>query len=155
MEEATEQKKEEETPEDSPSPYERKRKRPKKGSTVVENEAIRMRDGDTLCRVNYLYQLAHAAYPIEPALARNYIKEMRAVARKHVVRIDPSIKHTFCGKCNELFFMSPATKFAYCSAESSSICEIMTGCGVEEERQDRLQVKCGHCGANIKLYKLS
>ena len=90
-----------------------KKKRPAKPYKVLDSDISKIKDGDTHSRVNYLYQLAHTIYPLNPILARRYIQEMREVARKHVVRIDPTIKHTFCKNCGDLFFMSPAAVFHY------------------------------------------
>jgi len=88
-----------------------KPKRTPHNFTIITENIGKIANGDTFARINYLYQIAHAIYPINPILARNYIKEMREIAQKHVTRIDPTIKRTFCKKCNDLYFMSCNTKF--------------------------------------------
>ncbi|CAH1794214.1 unnamed protein product [Owenia fusiformis] len=53
-------------------------------------------------RINYLYQAAHEVvrtHPNNTELVRQYITNMISIARKHVFRIEPSIKRTICKKC--------------------------------------------------------
>ncbi|XP_070579779.1 ribonuclease P protein subunit p21-like [Ptychodera flava] len=56
-------------------------------------------------RMNFLYQAAHCTLVHNPdnvELARFYITTMRTIAKRLVLRIDPSIKRTICKKCNSL-----------------------------------------------------
>lgn len=56
-------------------------------------------------RMNYLYQAAHCVLAQNPAntqLARFYIENLKNVAAKLVLRIDPDIKRTMCKKCSAL-----------------------------------------------------
>ncbi|GFO32143.1 ribonuclease p protein component 4 [Plakobranchus ocellatus] len=54
-------------------------------------------------RVNFLHQAANLVLKTDPSnieLCQHYISTMRLVAEKHVIRISPSIKRTFCKSCN-------------------------------------------------------
>ena len=123
------------------------KKRPEKNLVLLDKDIVKAKDGDVNCRINYLYQLAHVIYPLDPLLARSYIREMKSMASKNVVRVDTTIKHTCCKSCGDLFFMSPATIFTY----ESNIYTI----SVEGKKQsDVLKVKCGHCKKITKLFNI-
>ncbi|RUS90813.1 hypothetical protein EGW08_001432 [Elysia chlorotica] len=54
-------------------------------------------------RVNFLLQAANLVLKADPnnvELCRHYIATMRLVAEKHVIRLHPHIKRSFCKKCN-------------------------------------------------------
>ncbi|XP_005098148.1 ribonuclease P protein subunit p21 [Aplysia californica] len=54
-------------------------------------------------RVNFLHQAAKLVLKQDPSnygLCRYYISTMRTVAEKHVIRIHPAIKRTYCKHCN-------------------------------------------------------
>ncbi|RPB01879.1 Rpr2-domain-containing protein, partial [Choiromyces venosus 120613-1] len=52
-------------------------------------------------RLNYLHQSAHLLLTSgSPNLSRNLVSTARTVAKKAVIRFDPSIKRTWCKRCN-------------------------------------------------------
>ncbi|CEL97800.1 unnamed protein product [Vitrella brassicaformis CCMP3155] len=55
-----------------------------------------------LQRLNYLYQAAHQIGTKSPALGRYYLATMKEVALKHVIRLEPAVKHSFCKTCCSL-----------------------------------------------------
>ncbi|XP_042337832.1 ribonuclease P protein subunit p21 [Plectropomus leopardus] len=67
--------------------------------------ALQLKDKDAYQRLNYLYQAAHcvlAQNPENVELARFYCFTQRTIARRLVLRQDPSVKRTICKKCCSL-----------------------------------------------------
>ncbi|XP_061895289.1 ribonuclease P protein subunit p21 [Entelurus aequoreus] len=63
------------------------------------------KDKEAYLRLNYLYQAAHCVLSQNPEnveLARFYCFTQRTVARRLVLRQDPSVKRTLCRKCCSL-----------------------------------------------------
>ncbi|KAG0128310.1 ribonuclease P protein subunit RPR2 [Tuber indicum] len=52
-------------------------------------------------RLNYLHQSAHLLLTSgSPNLSRNLVSTARTVAKKTVIRFDPSVKRTWCKRCD-------------------------------------------------------
>ncbi|XP_013080648.2 ribonuclease P protein subunit p21-like [Biomphalaria glabrata] len=88
-------------------------------------------------RVNFLYQAAQMVLKQDPKnieLCRYYISTMKTVAEKHVIRIHPCIKRTYCKKCNVVFV-------------SGKTCRIRS----RSQSEKHTVVTCLLCG-NIKRY---
>ncbi|XP_003973999.2 ribonuclease P protein subunit p21 [Takifugu rubripes] len=67
--------------------------------------AGQIKDKDAYQRLNYLYQAAHCVLSQNPdnvELARFYCSTQRTIARRLVLRQDPSVKRTVCKKCCSL-----------------------------------------------------
>ncbi|XP_037106086.1 ribonuclease P protein subunit p21 [Syngnathus acus] len=61
-----------------------------------------VKDKEAYLRLNYLYQAAHcvlAENPDNVELARFYCFTQRTIAKRLVLRQDPSVKRTICKKC--------------------------------------------------------
>ncbi|XP_057696525.1 ribonuclease P protein subunit p21 [Corythoichthys intestinalis] len=64
-----------------------------------------IKDKELYLRLNYLYQAAHCVLSQNPEnveLARFYCFTQRIIAKRLVLRQDPSIKRTICKKCYSL-----------------------------------------------------
>ncbi|KAG7467783.1 hypothetical protein JOB18_040413 [Solea senegalensis] len=64
-----------------------------------------LKDKDAYQRLNFLYQAAHCVVSQNPEnveLARFYTFTQRTIARRLVLRQDPSVKRTLCKKCYSL-----------------------------------------------------
>ncbi|XP_034036364.1 ribonuclease P protein subunit p21 [Thalassophryne amazonica] len=64
--------------------------------------AINLKDKEAYQRLNYLYQAAHCVLSQNPQnveLARFYCFTQKTIARRLVLRQDPSVKRTLCKKC--------------------------------------------------------
>ncbi|XP_029356117.1 ribonuclease P protein subunit p21 [Echeneis naucrates] len=64
--------------------------------------AQHVKDKEAYQRLNYLYQAAHTVLSQNPdnvELARFYCFTQRTIARRLVLRQDPSVKRTLCKKC--------------------------------------------------------
>ncbi|XP_061594028.1 ribonuclease P protein subunit p21 [Cololabis saira] len=67
--------------------------------------AVNLKDKDAYQRLNYLYQAAHCVLSQNPnnvELARFYCFTQKTIARRLVLRQDPSVKRTLCKKCCSL-----------------------------------------------------
>ncbi|XP_041790814.1 ribonuclease P protein subunit p21 [Chelmon rostratus] len=67
--------------------------------------ATQMKDKEAYQRLNYLYQAAHCVLSENSEnveLARFYCFTQRTIARRLVLRQDPSVKRTLCKKCCSL-----------------------------------------------------
>lgn len=67
--------------------------------------AVHLKDKEAYQRLNYLYQAAHcvlAQNPENVELARFYCFTQKTIARRLVLRQDPSVKRTLCKKCCSL-----------------------------------------------------
>ncbi|XP_076008905.1 ribonuclease P protein subunit p21 [Genypterus blacodes] len=67
--------------------------------------AAQMKDKESYQRLNFLYQAAHCVVAQQPenvALARFYCFTQRTIARRLVLRQDPSVKRTLCKRCCSL-----------------------------------------------------
>ncbi|RDD36566.1 Ribonuclease P protein subunit p21 [Trichoplax sp. H2] len=59
-------------------------------------------------RINFMYQAAHTALTCGKSqeeanqLCRIYVRSLRKIAKKLVLRLDPNIKRTLCKKCDLL-----------------------------------------------------
>ncbi len=56
-------------------------------------------DTDHFERLNFMHQLSLLAFPIHAGLARFYLREMRAVSRRTVIRLGAAVRGTYCRKC--------------------------------------------------------
>ncbi|CAG10932.1 unnamed protein product, partial [Tetraodon nigroviridis] len=64
-----------------------------------------IKDKEAFQRLNYLYQAAHCVLSQNPEnveLARFYCSTQRTIARRLVLRQDPSVKRTLCKRCCSL-----------------------------------------------------
>ncbi|XP_071751685.1 ribonuclease P protein subunit p21 [Centroberyx gerrardi] len=64
-----------------------------------------LKDKEAYQRLNYLYQAAHCVLSENPEnveLARFYCFTQKTIARRLVLRQDPSVKRTLCKKCCSL-----------------------------------------------------
>lgn len=64
-----------------------------------------VKDREALQRLSFLYQAAHCVLAQEPenqALARFYCHTERNIAKRLVLRRDPSVKRTLCRGCSSL-----------------------------------------------------
>ncbi|XP_068599945.1 ribonuclease P protein subunit p21 [Brachionichthys hirsutus] len=67
--------------------------------------SVQTKDKEAHQRLNYLYQAAHCVLSQNPEnveLARFYCFTQRTIARRLVLRQDPSVKRTLCKKCCSL-----------------------------------------------------
>ncbi|MED6288724.1 Ribonuclease P protein subunit p21 [Characodon lateralis] len=67
--------------------------------------ATHLKDKEAYQRLNYLYQAAHCVLSQSPdnvELARFYCFTQKTIARRLVLRQDPSVKRTLCKKCCSL-----------------------------------------------------
>uniref|UniRef100_A0A3B4WZU4 Ribonuclease P protein subunit p21-like n=1 Tax=Seriola lalandi dorsalis TaxID=1841481 RepID=A0A3B4WZU4_SERLL len=67
--------------------------------------AQNLKDKEAYQRLNYLYQAAHCVLSENPEnveLARFYCFTQKTIARRLVLRQDPSVKRTLCKKCCSL-----------------------------------------------------
>ncbi|XP_062251073.1 ribonuclease P protein subunit p21 isoform X2 [Platichthys flesus] len=67
--------------------------------------AHQLKDREAYQRLNYLHQAAHCVLSQNPEnveLARFYSFTQRTIARRLVLRQDPSVKRTICKKCFSL-----------------------------------------------------
>lgn len=67
--------------------------------------AAQIKDKEAYQRINYLYQAAHCVLAQQPEnveLARFYCFTQKTIARRLVLRQDPSVKRTLCKKCCSL-----------------------------------------------------
>ncbi|XP_026201194.1 ribonuclease P protein subunit p21 [Anabas testudineus] len=67
--------------------------------------ALQLKDKEAYQRLNYLYQAAHCILSQNPEnveLARFYCFTQKTIARRLVLRQDPSVKRTLCKKCCSL-----------------------------------------------------
>ncbi|KAF8819838.1 putative Ribonuclease P protein subunit rpr2 [Cardiosporidium cionae] len=53
-----------------------------------------------LPQINFLLQAAGKTALINPNTSRFFVKTAREIARKHVIRLDPSVNQHFCKGCN-------------------------------------------------------
>ncbi|KAG7825322.1 hypothetical protein KL909_001614 [Ogataea angusta] len=68
-------------------------KTPRPPKTVPKNDHYQ--------RLGFLYQAAAQLDP-NSALSRMYLRNMDVVAKKTVLKLDPSVKRTVCKKCHRL-----------------------------------------------------
>uniref|UniRef100_A0A3Q0S9K9 Ribonuclease P 21 subunit n=1 Tax=Amphilophus citrinellus TaxID=61819 RepID=A0A3Q0S9K9_AMPCI len=67
--------------------------------------ALHLKDKEAFQRLNYLYQAAHcvlAQNPENVELARFYSFTQKTIAKRLVLRQDPSVKRTLCKRCCSL-----------------------------------------------------
>ncbi|XP_061681868.1 ribonuclease P protein subunit p21 [Syngnathoides biaculeatus] len=71
-----------------------------------------VKDKEAYQRLNYLYQAAHCVLSQNPEnveLARFYCFTQRTIAKRLVLRQDPSVKRTICKKCCSLLIPGVTT----------------------------------------------
>ena len=69
-------------------------------------------NGEQLLRMQFLYQAAELLNTEQQgnnkaAVARHYVSEAKNIAKRHVLRVDPAIKHRYCIRCNSTIFKGP------------------------------------------------
>ena len=75
-----------------------------------------MANGEQFLRMQFLYQAAqllveeggtdNAGTLIN---SRHYVSEAKNIAKRHVLRIDPAIKHKYCKRCCSATFEEPSS----------------------------------------------
>lgn len=105
-------------------------------SELTGVSAKRVQGSEAFQRMNYLYQAAVAVYPQSPKLSQFYIRTMRNVAEKTVLRLAPGVKAGFCQKCSYLlvYLQRDVQKGGNGKVYASVKCP---GCG--KERKSRLR----------------
>ncbi|XP_006816338.1 ribonuclease P protein subunit p21-like [Saccoglossus kowalevskii] len=76
----------------------------KKGKKA-EKRKYHVPNREAFHRMNFLYQAAHSTLVQNPnniELSRFYIATMKTIAKRLVLRIDPSVKRTICKRCHTL-----------------------------------------------------
>lgn len=58
-------------------------------------------------RINFLFQAAATVFPVCPVQAQTYIKSLRELALKLVMRLAPDMKRTYCKYCSYLLISLP------------------------------------------------
>lgn len=96
-------------------------------------------------RLSHLYQASTVLAaptegrdaPVSPSLSRFFLQNLRAIAKKSVMRLDPSIKRTICKRCDSLLVpgVSSTTRIENPSK------------GGKKPWADVLVVECNACGA--------
>ncbi|KAJ7986716.1 hypothetical protein DPEC_G00342780 [Dallia pectoralis] len=74
-------------------------------TTCINAMANNVKDKEAYQRLNYLYQAAHCVLSQTPEnveLARFYCFTQKTIAKRLVLRQDPSVKRTLCKKCCSL-----------------------------------------------------
>ncbi|RPA79147.1 Rpr2-domain-containing protein [Ascobolus immersus RN42] len=90
-----------------------------------------------MSRINYLLQASQLLHqtPVHK-LSRHYIGTAKSVAKKTLVRLDPSIKRTICKRCDSLMLPGEGGRY---SIENKSK-------GGRKRWADVLVVECQACG---------
>ncbi|KAK9468340.1 RNAse P Rpr2/Rpp21/SNM1 subunit domain-containing protein [Lipomyces arxii] len=90
-----------------------KKQKGQKGQSSAAAVVKSIKNKDQYLRISFLYQAAQlmantsrtsaelTSAPTAP-LSRFYASQMRSVARKNVIRLDPSIKRTVCKRCDSV-----------------------------------------------------
>ncbi|GBE60554.1 RNAse P subunit domain containing protein, putative [Babesia ovata] len=73
---------------------------PAKGKDKCEAAKAAFAKNVHVKRVMYLLNAAVVMAKDYPNISRAYIRELREIANKHVIRLDPSFKINFCKGCN-------------------------------------------------------
>lgn len=87
-------------------------------------------------RINFIYQAAHTALTCGKSQAeanqvcRMYVRSLRKIAKKLVLRLDPNIKRSLCKKCDLLLLPGLTSTIRLGS-----------------KRQKHVIIKCRDCGA--------
>ena len=85
---------------------------------------------DAMERINYLYQLAHEALKVKnEGLARFYIFTLKDIAKRLVIRLDPSIKRTICKHCNSLLISGITMRTRISSNRETHVVNTCLYCG--------------------------
>ena len=85
---------------------------------------------DAIERINYLYQLAHEALKVKnEGLARFYIFTLKNIAKRLVIRLDPSIKRTICKHCNSLLISGITMRTRISSKRETHVINTCLYCG--------------------------
>ena len=58
-----------------------------KSIIIIKENLKAQSNGESICRINYLFQAAHKIFPIDAYLARKYIAELKNIARRNVIRL--------------------------------------------------------------------
>jgi ribonuclease P protein subunit RPR2 len=68
----------------------------------MAESVARLPNSEAFQRMNFLLQAAIVCYPHAPDLSRFYIRSLRHIAEKLVLRLDPGVKAHFCKRCSSL-----------------------------------------------------
>ena len=93
---------------------------------MKKEKNVANRDG--FLKMNFLLQASVLISEKSQVLSREYIKQMKKVARKNVLRIDPYIKRSICKTCNSFL-----------------LCEQNGTMKIKKRQQKSLEIKCKSC----------
>ncbi|KAL8454971.1 hypothetical protein Emag_001224 [Eimeria magna] len=77
--------------------------------TTVAPAAVHSSASPAQKRLNFLLQASVHVHSKSPALSRVLQQQLHEVARKHVLRLHASVKHSWCGSCFSLLLPHNAT----------------------------------------------
>ncbi|CDU20091.1 hypothetical protein YYC_00510 [Plasmodium yoelii 17X] len=77
-------------------------KRKKRTKKCNDNKEL-FKPSNQMVRINYLLQASFLINKFSPNLSRKYIKTMRRLSNKFLIKYDKNFKKLFCKKCNSVF----------------------------------------------------
>ncbi|KJP89895.1 hypothetical protein AK88_00351 [Plasmodium fragile] len=84
------------------------RKKKKRKKKFNENEVTK--PSKQMIRINYLLQASFLMNEFNPNISREYIKTMRKLSNKFLIKYDKKFKKLFCKKCNSVLIPSATCK---------------------------------------------
>ncbi|CXI99357.1 ribonuclease P protein subunit RPR2, putative [Plasmodium berghei] len=78
------------------------KKRKKRTKKCNDNKEL-LKPSNQMVRINYLLQASFLMNKFSPNLSRKYIKTMRRLSNKFLIKYDKNFKKLFCKKCNSVF----------------------------------------------------
>ena len=112
-----------------------------------QNKRTQLKSGDAFHRMNYLMQAAYAM-KAQPSLARFYLRLVKGVASRSVLRLHSSAKDLICKKCHGLLVPGEtsitrlhSTRHSHFRVDSCSFCGTSRRIGLSAQQRPANHVK--------------
>ncbi|CAD2101479.1 ribonuclease P protein subunit RPR2, putative [Plasmodium vinckei brucechwatti] len=125
------------------------KKRKKRTKKCNDNKEL-LKPSSQMVRINYLLQASFLINKFNPSLSRKYIKTMRRLSNKFLIKYDKKFKKLFCKKCNSVFIPSVTCNIFVNSLNTKNKNNnvkdsISTNKSVKQRDECIVSYQCNHC----------
>ncbi|SCM08732.1 ribonuclease P protein subunit RPR2, putative [Plasmodium chabaudi chabaudi] len=125
------------------------KKRKKRTKKCNDNKEL-LKPSSQMVRINYLLQASFLINKFSPNLSRKYIKTMRRLSNKFLIKYDKKFKKLFCKKCNSVFIPSVTCNTFVNSLNIQNKKNLVTDStstnkSVKQRDECLVSYQCNHC----------
>ncbi|GAW82290.1 ribonuclease P protein subunit RPR2 [Plasmodium gonderi] len=141
----------------------RKKRKKKERKKKLNDQGEMTKPAKQMVRINYLLQSSFLMNEFNPDISREYIKTMRKLSNKFLIKHDKKFKKLFCKKCNSVLIPSATCKVSVNPLnlrkkgnKKSELVKDPTPCAnnnfnVKSRDEYLVSYRCNHCQHDTKF----